>query len=256
MMHRVFITIGNFDIYSYAVMMVIAIIAALLLAQSRAKNTPYQELILDFSLYLIISGTIGARLLYILLNIAYYQQHLLEILNLRQGGLSLYGGLAGGLAGALLFCSQNKVNFPSLADLVAPSLFVGQAIGRIGCLLNGCCYGKITRLPWGIDLSAVDITGLRHPVQVYEIILDIIALFVLLIYEKRQSFKGELILSYFALYSLVRFSTEFWRESQPLALGLSLAQFFSLGLFLVFVLVILKLKKEKPQIKEVKRHKS
>jgi phosphatidylglycerol:prolipoprotein diacylglycerol transferase len=241
-MHRVFLKIGNFEIYTYAVMTVIAIVAALWLAQRRAKDTPYKDLILDFSLYLILSGIIGARLLYIILNLSYYQEHLLEIVNLRQGGLSLYGGLAGGLITAWLFSRKREIKLLPLLDIIAPALLLGQAIGRIGCLLNGCCYGKITSLPWGINLSVVGIAGLRHPVQAYEMILDLLALALLLWYEKRQNFKGELILAYFALYALVRFTTEFWRASPEAALGLSLAQFFSLGVFILIILLIFNLK--------------
>jgi phosphatidylglycerol---prolipoprotein diacylglyceryl transferase len=241
-MHQVFIKINGFEIYTYAVVTVVAIIAALLLAQRRARASAYKDNLMDFGLYLILGGIIGARLAFVALNLSYYQDHIWEIFNLRQGGLTLYGGLAGGLVAGGLFCRKHKLNFLELLDIIAPAALLGQAIGRVGCLMNGCCYGKPTTLPWGVNLSAVGISGLRHPVQIYEIIMDLTALAVLLWYEKKQSFKGELVLIYFALYALVRFVAEFWRESPEIAMGLSLAQLVSLALFILIILLIFSFK--------------
>jgi len=245
-MHRIFITIGNFPIYTYGVIMVLAFIIALAWA---IKYTRPQELepdkIMDYSIYLLIGGIIGARLIYVLLNLYYYLQNPWIILNIRRGGLSWYGAFLGGIVGTLLFAKKEKIKFTRLADIASPSVLLGLAVGRWGCFFNGCCYGKITTLPLGVEFKDAGLEGLRHPTQIYESILCLIGFYILMKIYKHKHFTGEVFLGLLVTYSIVRFIVEFFREwtgDIPASLfGLNLAQWVSLLILIIASIVWIKL---------------
>jgi phosphatidylglycerol:prolipoprotein diacylglycerol transferase len=144
-------------IRGYGLMLLAGIAAGVALAMYRARQGGLDpDVILSLAIWLVISGIIGARLFYV---IEYWdekfagrsaQQTLLEILNVPEGGLVIYGGLIGAAVGITIFVRQHKLPLLPLADLIAPSLMVGLALGRIGCLLNGCCYGGQTDWPWAV----------------------------------------------------------------------------------------------------------
>lgn len=231
-------SIGGFEIYSYAVMMVVGFLLCLLILKKRViKYQLSLDLVMDLAFYLVVGGVLGARLIYVLQNIPYYRENLLEIVNLRAGGLSWHGAMLGGLLVIWLYTRSKKISLPQIFDLMAPVWLFGLSIGRIGCFLNGCCYGKETRLPWGMIFPEDGFTAPRHPTQLYEMLLIWLSLPILFFWEKKQKFSGELMWASIVLYAAVRFIVEFFRESAPLAWawGLSAAQVASL----LSVLVIL-----------------
>jgi phosphatidylglycerol:prolipoprotein diacylglycerol transferase len=164
-----------------------------------------------------------------------------SIINLRQGGLSYHGAILGGMLALFIFARQRKLTTGLLLDICAIPALAGLAIGRIGCLMNGCCYGKIFQGPWAIMLPEIENPPLpRHPVQLYEAILCLIGIAVLSFWFKKKKFQGELFVGFVGIYAIIRFITEGFREGQLLALNLSLAQYASDALFaasLVWIII-------------------
>jgi phosphatidylglycerol:prolipoprotein diacylglycerol transferase len=147
----------GFPVRGYGLLLLVGITSGLALAMLRARQAGLnQELILSLAMWLVVCGVIGARLFHV---VEYWDtkfagrppvETLLEILNVPEGGLVIYGALFGGAVGLVAFTRKHRLPLLSMADLVAPSLLVGLAFGRIGCLLNGCCYGGQTDLPWAV----------------------------------------------------------------------------------------------------------
>ena len=141
----------------YGVMLLLAIVAGVGLAMYRAQQGGLNpEIIISLAIWMVVSGIIGARLFYV---IEYWQQNfagrsprdtLLEIVNVPEGGLVVYGGLIGAAVGFITFIRKHGLPLLAMADLVAPCMAIGLALGRIGCFLNGCCYGGETDLPWHV----------------------------------------------------------------------------------------------------------
>ena len=230
-MHPVLFKIGPLTIYSYGVMVAVAFLTAALLMRSRACNFGIRPaVVLDLITWIFISGIAGARLMYILVNPDIFIADPLEMVMLHHGGLVFFGGLLGGLLGSMLFVRKRGLSFPNIADLMAPYVALGQAIGKIGCFLNGCCYGRPTNLPFGIIFPGLP--GPRHPAQIYES-LCYLALFVFLIFlQRRRQFFGGVFLLYVMLYSTARFFIEYARgDTSTLLPHLTIFQAISLIVF-------------------------
>jgi phosphatidylglycerol:prolipoprotein diacylglycerol transferase len=173
------------------------------------------EKVLDSGVWLIVGTVIGARLLYV---ITYWEQSFagqpfIEVFKVHQGGLVYYGGLIGASVAFLLYSTVKKLNLWKMADVLAPSISLGYAIGRNGCLMNGCCYGSPTDVPWCIHFPADHETaGLGvHPTQVYESILAF-GLYILLAWLfRRKTFDGQVFAAYLIGYAVTRGFVEFFR---------------------------------------------
>ena len=184
------------------------------------------DFILDLALAVCAAALIGARIGFVLLEWPYYRLHPVEILLVSEGGLSFHGGLILGVIVGVWFCRRRKCNPWQMADIVAPAVPLGTAIARIGCLLNGCCYGYVTDLPIGLPAALGDPSP-RHPTQIYAAVLNL-ALFAYL-YRRRdhRRFPGYLGLVYLILYSVLRSVVEIFRESEILFGPIKVAQAFS-----------------------------
>lgn len=225
--------------------------AAMLLAvkRAKAKNIKTEDM-LDLTLFLLISGVIGCRLSYVATNWDYYAKRLAEIPNLTTGGLSWHGGLILAIITAIIFTRVKKINMGDLFDCIAPAFPLGQAIGRIGCFLNGCCGGKAFGAAANALMGKIKPFNTCHPTQLYEVFLDILLLAFLLAFERRAKFKGELFLIYLCGYSVIRFFLEFLRDHLekplPYANGaLFLGQYVSLAMFLISLICIITLRVNK-----------
>ncbi len=239
-MHRELFHIGGVTIYSYGVMLALGFIVAALVARQRyMQQYKNPDMILDFVLAAVIGGILGARLFYVAGHWSEFSGHLGNVFQLNMSGLVFYGGLIFGLAGALLVGYLRKIRFWSIMDLAGLCVPLALAIGRVGCLLNGCCYGKRTGLPWGITYPASSgIIGARHPTQIYELLLDL-ALFGLL-WWKRDDFarEGTVFWLFVMGYGLIRFTVEFFREHSQAYAGLGF-QAASMAMVVVAVVVLL-----------------
>lgn len=219
-MHPVLVKIGPIVIRYYGLMYVIAITlgAALLAREARRKALPLSsEGVLDLLLVTIPAAIIGARLYYVLFQWGYYGRHPLDILKVWQGGLAIHGGVIAGALAVLAFSRVKKVTFWPLADAIVPSLVLGQAIGRIGNLMNGDAYGLPTRLPWGIHFPPDSPAGraypglATHPSMIYEMILDVLVFAYLWGIRKKGYRDGFPTAMYVILYSLARSLVSFSR---------------------------------------------
>ncbi|HPZ08009.1 MAG TPA: prolipoprotein diacylglyceryl transferase [Candidatus Eremiobacteraeota bacterium] len=251
-MYRVLFTlnlpfIGPFDIYTYAVVLVIGFIIGLTWALKYSKPEDVKpETVMDLSICILIGGIIGARFIHVLIN---YQEYSIrdpvKIINFREGGLAWYGAVLGAIIGGIIFARISRILFWKLADICSAPVMLGLAIGRIGCFLNGCCYGKPTNLPWGVEFPDVYPPGVsRHPTQIYEALLDIGIFYILNLINKKKKFHGEIFCYFIGLYSIARFIVEFYREwfsSIPAIMHLNLAQITSLLLIIVIIVIGKKL---------------
>ncbi len=240
--------VGPISFYGYSTMLILAIIigvAASALQARREGLNPW--LIIECSLVTAVTGLIGARLLYVFLNREFYSIHPERIYLLHLTGLSFYGAFLGGALAVYLWSRLRKQSFVKIADLLSPYLILGYAITRIGCLLSGCCYGKVSGVCWAVVIPRVD-NLYRHPVQLYASYGALLIFIFLKAVHSRRPFDGFNLVALGSLYGLLRFTTEFFREadSSPVWLGLSLAQLFSLVLSLFSTALLLYLVRTVP----------
>lgn len=233
-MHAVLVSIGGFTIYSYGLMLAIAIIVGMSLAVKLGKLRgcdPY--FVTNTTFWLVVIGMAGARLAFICQHLDYYISEPLQILNLRAGGISIQGGMAFGFAAVAYCFYREKIHPLSGLDIFAAPVILGMAIGRIGCVLQGCCVGKVCDLPWAIVYPAAAHVGSspRHPAQIYEMLMDLVLMTVLIKIYKKASFAGQTFWCSFAGYGIIRFISEIFRESKFWG-PLTIAQWFAL-LFMV-----------------------
>ena len=215
--------IGPVMIHTYGLLLAVAFIAGIWLAARNAKKEGLDpDAIWNLGLIIIFSALGGAKILLFLSDFQYYSQNPREIFSLstlRSFGV-YYGGLLLALGASAWY--MRRVGLPGwkTADLAAPGIALGQAIGRLGCLSAGCCYGKPTNLPWGITFTsryAFDNVGVPlnvklHPTQIYES-LGTFVLFLYLMWRlPKGKFAGQVILEYLVLYAALRFVIEFYRD--------------------------------------------
>jgi phosphatidylglycerol:prolipoprotein diacylglycerol transferase len=195
--------------------------------------------LVDAAAWILIASIVGARLLFVALNWRAFSGRWGEVLFTWQGGMSFHGGLAGGVLAGAIYAWRHRLPFWAMADAVAPALALGYAIGRIGCFLNGCCYGAPTDLPWGVafrDLERGTLAAPSHPVQLYAAVINLAICAILVWIYHRKVATGQVLVSYLALYSLYRFAVEALRKgysARELAFGLTEAQVASLALFAI-----------------------
>ncbi|MBM3244853.1 MAG: prolipoprotein diacylglyceryl transferase [Candidatus Omnitrophica bacterium] len=237
--------IGNFTVYSYGLMLVIAFIVSTTLAMREArKNGINPDTIFNFLFTGFISGVVGARIFYVAEHIGYYSENPLEIIMLQHGGLSWFGGLILGVSCAIFYLKLKKIPIFSAMDLVIPYLALAQSIGRIGCLLNGCCYGRPSG-SYGIYFEVHKQALI--PTQAYSTLLLLVIFIILRLMQRRPHKSGSIFFLYLLLYSAARFSIEFWRADNRIIFGgLTLFQLLSIAVFVIAAAGLVFIKKTPP----------
>lgn len=217
-------------IYSYGLMLAIGVILCTFLLVNDARREKIRaEIIFDLVFWAVVGGIIGARLFYILLNYSYFIEHSEEIIMIQNGGLAWQGGLILGAVMTVSFIRKRKLFLPAILDLLAPYLALGQAIGRVGCFLNGCCFGK--PVEWGIYFPVHD--AYLHPTQLYLSGGLLIIFLILKRYQRSSEIPGLVFASYLILASCLRFGVEFFRaDHEVLFLGLSIYQYVCFGVLM------------------------
>ena len=258
-MYPILIEFGFFKIFTYGLLVATGFLVAILLASSRAEKEGLDsQKVLDLCFYVMVSALLGARLLYVVVEYRYFSAFPLEIFKFWKGGLVFYGGLILGVLISLLYLKRNQMPMWKTADLLAPSIALGQSIGRWGCFFAGCCYGKKTDVAWGItftdsrSLSPLEIS--LHPTQVY-LSLNAVFIFIFLMWlSKRKVFDGQILWSYGILYSIGRFVIEYFRGDDrgfPVEQVLSTSQFVGVFIFILSAFMLLTLYR-----KNLRRHSS
>lgn len=229
--------IGNFSIKGYGTMIALGIVAAILLAGYRGRKREMNtDVILDIAIYGVIGGIIGGKLLFILTELPYIMKNPVVLKDMLAAGFVFYGSIIGGALAAYIFLRKKGLSFIKYFDLVAPSIALAQAFGRIGCFLAGCCYGKPTNGPFGVVFKNSFIAPNNihiHPTQIYSSIGDFAICLVLLLFASKPRKDGQVAGLYMILYSIGRFFIEFLRDDPRGNVGvLSTSQFIC-----IFILV-------------------
>ncbi len=221
-MHPVLFQAGPLTLRWYGAMIATACLVGLWLAKKEAvRNGIAKERIEDFFLFAIIAAIIGARLYYVAFtNPGLFWNSPFSVLAIWEGGLAIHGAILGGLLVAIVSARKYKISFWKFADTLAPSLVLGQAIGRIGCFFNGDAHGYPTDMPWGMVYSPESPAGRMfpgqalHPTQLYEMVFNLIIFGVLWSVRKKIKTKGNLFLLYIMLYSTGRIFVEHFRADK------------------------------------------
>ncbi len=227
-MYPVIFKIGFLTIYSYGAMLVAAVFVCGFLLQKKAKRLALSpEAVVDFIFWVVIAGLIGSRIFFILINLSYFLENPKEIIMIQHGGLAWQGGLLLGSLTAFLLIRKNKWPLWRTLDFFAPYAALGQAIGRLGCFLNGCCYGR--EASWGIYFPVHH--ARLYPTQLFDA-FGLFCIFLFLnAYQNSKRRDGEVVILYFISAALLRFFVEFLRaDHEILFLNLSLFQLVSLGI--------------------------
>lgn len=271
----VFISFGFFQVRYYGLMYLVAfyVVYRLIIWRVKREALPYtKESIQDYLLWAILGLLAGGRLGYVLLyNPGHYLANPLEIIlpfDMSHGltyvgisGMSYHGGFIGVLVATIVFCRKRGVDFWHFTDLVSGEIPLAYTFGRIGNFLNGELYGRATDLSWGMYFPADSLGLLRHPSQLYEALLEGVALYVAIqLLRRRASFSGYVFALYIAGYGIARFFVEFTREPDPqlgFILGpLTMGQVLCIGMIIAgSVIAVARSKSGQPVDIQVKKKK-
>lgn len=231
---------GPVTVYSYGLMLAVSAAVCTFLASRDAKRIGIAPgVIPDFVFWVVVAGILGARFFYVLLNLRFFAEHPLEIVMIQNGGLAWHGGLIAATIVGIRFIRQKGLPMATMLDLVAPYAALGESIGRIGCFLNGCCFGR--EVAWGIYFPVH--AARLHPTQLYAMAGLFILFFILRHYRKIAKIPGDVFVLYLFGAALLRFVIEFFRaDHYVLVLGLSVYQWVCVVLIITAVYVHLRLK--------------
>jgi phosphatidylglycerol:prolipoprotein diacylglycerol transferase len=249
---------GVVHITSYGLMLAIAFLTGTWLALREARRLGLDEdRIVTVILFALVASILGARALYVLEHLREFRGAYLSVLALWQGGLTLYGGIVAGTLVGLLSARRNHLPMWVTADVLTPSLALGTVFGRVGCFLNGCCYGRPTRLPWGVVFPPGSFASLEfgpvpvHPAQLYFAAAGLGLLVLAWSLRRRLRVPGMLFWSFVALFALVRIPLDFTRVYEAEAIVVDAGSFrvtesqiTSLLLVLFALLMIVRLRRE------------
>ena len=238
-MHPILLKIAGLTIYSWGMMAVIGLIAALICALTLAKKEGVAALdILAMFGSLVFFGLVGGRLLYVLVFWKEFAGEPLRAFMLGDGGLIGYGAALFVVLSVLLYVACFRLNLFKVLDVGVPAIMLGYSIVRVGCFLNGCCYGIETTLPIGVTFPCA--TGARHPTQLYSSATVFIIFLILLVFRGRKKYDGEVLLLAVQLYAVYRFGIEFLRNEPRAYMWLSASQLICLVFFLAAFSIFLR----------------
>lgn len=222
-------TLFGMDIMWYGILIGTGFVLAIILCYKRApKHGIQSDHILDFAIFLIPASIIGARAYYVIFSWENYAGDFWKILNIRNGGLAIHGGIIAGIIVGLLVCRYHKIDFLEMADLVLPTVALAQSIGRWGNFFNSEAHGGPTDLPWAVWADGQYV----HPTFLYESLWCFALFWFLLWLDKRRAFPGQIACLYGMLYSLERGLVEQLRTDSLMIGSFKQAQVLS---FFVFV---------------------
>lgn len=247
-MRYILFEIGPFTLYSYGFMIAIGIIAAIMVADFRAKKYGLNgDHMYGIAILGLIFGMLGAKLLFFITEIKDILENPSILLSLSEGFV-VYGGIIGGIFGAYLYCRWKKLPVWKYFDIAAPSLALAQGFGRIGCFMAGCCYGRETRAWYGVTFEHSPFAP-NHvaliPTQLISSAADFLHFFLLLWITKKRKTEGIVVSFYLIFYSIGRFLIEMLRNDPRGSVSfLSTSQFISIFMLVIGILSIVLLKRK------------
>lgn len=219
-------SVGSKDIFWYALIIITGFFAGALFVYFTAeKRGLKKDAVWDIALYGFILGIICARIYYVLFALDEFKSFW-DVFKIWNGGLAIYGGLIGAVISTVIYCRVKKISFLNAADVCAPGLLIGQAIGRFGNFVNAEVYGLETDLPWGMSING---GAPVHPVFIYESLWNVLGLILLLLFRDKKTANGQVFCFYIFWYSLGRIFLEGMRNTDyilyliPNVLGISQA---------------------------------
>jgi phosphatidylglycerol:prolipoprotein diacylglycerol transferase len=263
-MHPIAFKLGPLTVHWYGVFVALGFIAGLWTASRRARFASIApEKIFDLGPWLVIGGIVGGRVLYV---ISYWREYFAdhpfpEIFMLQHGGLVFYGGLIGATIAGIIYLRIKNLPLWKVADIMAPSIALGYVFGRIGCLMNGCCYGRACSLPWAISFPpAPDFNGALkphpsgggpvHPTEIYDSLLNLGFYLFLAWLFRRKKFDGQVFAAYLIGYAILRSFVEYFRGDYPVHyLGgvATPAQLVSIGIIIGGLALMVLLPRPEPR---------
>ena len=257
-MHPILFHLGSFPVHSYGVMMALAFVFGLWTATLRGRREKISgETIADVALWVMIGTILGARTVYVMTywNDEFAGQPLSEIFMIQHGGLVFYGGLIGAIIAGTIYLRWKKLPLWKIADVFAPSIALGSVFGRIGCLLNGCCFGRACDLPWAISFPPGNPLGSPtypvHPTEIYDALLNLGLYCFLAWLFRRKKFDGQIFATYLICYAAMRSFVEYFRGDYNNAhhhFGLTPAQLVSVPIFFAGLALAAILSRRAPAI--------
>ena len=249
-MNPYIIEIGNFGIKWYSVLMLSAILIATLFILKEAKKFKIdKDFLFNMIFWAVVFGIIGARVYYILFNLDYYSEHIVEIFKIWEGGLAIHGALIAGILTIIIYCKKYKVSSLKIFDIMAPYMLLAQAIGRWGNFFNSEAYGTMTTLGELESLKIIPrfvidgmyINGAYYtPTFLYESLWCLIGFIILLIVRKFKYIRiGQTTGLYFMFYSLGRFFIESFRLDSLMLGNFKMAQIISIVIFVIGLIIFL-----------------
>ena len=250
-MYPILFKIGKLSVCSYSFFIAIGLITGILLARKEAKRTGEDpEKIMDLCFYLLIAAIVGSRLFYIAANLGIFFQDPLEIIMIQNGGLVFYGGFITALITGLIYMKGAEMPLWKTADIMAPSVAIGQFLGMLGCFLAGSVYGRTFDFPWAVtftDPESLAPTGISlHPVQLYFSLNYLIIYGVLLFVRRYKKFDGQLFWIYVLLYGVTFAIIETFRgdiQSYSTSGAFSVSQTVGAALAMIAAVMIMLLRR-------------
>lgn len=246
------IQIGEFGLPAYGTMLVISFIVALFLVKRAAKRFNISPIIIENLAFWIMLGVIiGGRLLYVLFHWEDYANDILGILKIWTGGMMFFGGFIGAFIAGVIYVRREKISIPLLSDIISPSLGLGEFFTRIGCFLNGCCFGIPSNLPWAVHFPEHSIAGSSpvgdcpiHPTQLYASLFGLLLFFFLQKRLFQRHRRGEVFSLYLIFSSVFRFGIDFIRYYENAA-NFLINQIISLALIVIGIIFFIRVYKSK-----------
>lgn len=256
-MYPVLFEIGHFPIYAYGLLLAAAYLLGLQLAVRRARARGLDGArVMDLGIWVIVSALVGAKLLLFAVDFDHFRANPADLLSLVRSGGVFYGGLALAVPVALIYAKRAGLPIWTTSDAFAPGIALGHVVGRFGCLMAGCCYGRPAQIPWAITFAnpaasvnaGTPLGTPLHPTQLYEAGAELLILVLLLALERRgRSFPGRTFWGYILLYAFSRFVIEFYRGDPRGMVGtLSTSQFISVLLVPLSVTMLIWLGRRAP----------
>ena len=256
-----------FSLHSYGLLIAAGFLSAMMLSKRQGEREGEDpDQIVDLAFYLLLSGLVGARIVFILTKWQDYVRNPAEIVMFWRGGLVFYGGFIGAGLFMAYYCRRHRINFFKYADIYIPYLAMAHAFGRLGCLAAGCCFGKVTEASWGIifplnsmvhqahvNMGVIGLSEMPHaihPTQLYEAGAEICMFLILAGMRKYKRFHGQLFLIWLSAYPVIRSFIEMFRGDKVRGLGvfgtpLSTSQFISVVVALVAVYLYFYLRRQR-----------
>ncbi len=266
-MYPILFSIGKLEIRAYGAMLALSFLIGIFWASKRAvKRGLNPNQVVDLSLLILLSAIIGSRILYVFTHLDEFKDHWTDTFNPFQSsgqigiaGLTLLGGVLLSIVVIIIFCQWKKIPLLKLFDVIAPIFGLGVFITRIGCFLNGCCYGKPCDLPWGVKFPFNSAAGYHfyetaiHPTQLYSSLYGLLMVVVIVLVEKKKHFDGFITGLAFIFYGICRFLVDFVRyyeETDMVPLGfteITINQLISGGMILFGMVLLIILKRKNPK---------